>query len=341
MENESFESLIDYKLNNNIEVYEVLRTKNESKKFKLVPIETKMNETESLFYFNKPKFLFEFLYGVKLNEDETSESTPWFDPFEPNEENRKKYNSLPLINAMAKFIAKKELTPLGKGGAHGIAYKLGNNVLKITDDLKEIENCIKLLGKTNERLSNIYKTYVIKYGNPDNEIEELKEAVQIYYAIEQEFINDIGLNKKLGQYQFVRIIGVKPDLRSLDESIREAYNTGNKEELETIKNSYLNIDMNEKDGKLITVNTDTAQKVRLIGWDILMELCKNNINSSDYTVSENIGIKSTNNKICYLDLGGAMMIVDKRNGKRKRFEKFENDINNKKVGIINIDKKIV
>jgi len=297
-----FEGLQEYLVNKNIEVYEVLTCKDKEKaKYKLVPVSGNIKESSEIFYFNNADVLLKHLYKNSINEETIGGVGNAVDPFL-----NKTVSGAELIKAMAKkMLGQEEPKTLGDPGGHGIAfeYKPEKSALKITDDKLEAKNSIELIGKQNNRLVNIYKVYIIKYGN---------ETPQIWYGIIMEYFKDVKLINYLGNNE------IWGDIQSIEMPMPIAHRKikkviEDKDVVEQIKNAFINFDEDMKDNKKLISKIINSSKVKSIDkikeirgkmFDMLVEISQNGFRTNDYTESRNIGIKSSNNKIGFFDLGG-------------------------------------
>lgn len=91
-----------------------------------------------------------------------------------------------LIDKIIKKFTNKPYIKLGRGGYFGVAYDIGDNkIIKFTKDKTEAINSIKILGKNNNHLANVYD--VKKYTQNENTIyvivlEKLELTTKIFDA---------------------------------------------------------------------------------------------------------------------------------------------------------------
>jgi len=292
-----FEGLQEYLVNKNIEVYEVLTCKDKEKaKYKLVPVSGNIKESSEIFYFNKSQKLFEFLYGNKLIlEGEGPENLKDVFSGQPIQDAKD------FFTKMCKIITGKTFPSLGEGGGHGIAFDMGKDVLKFTDDPLEAENGVKCLDKKLIRLANIYKIFVIKYFQPNQESKR-----HVYYAIEEEKILDVGkgFDKSDGYQNALLIEPIIPNVKT-QKQIQQIGQTSNINDIINIDQTE-NQDIKKLKDEYLNISDKKDRRFRKAIIQILLEMGLHGLRGGDYTNKNNMGWKMYNDKkiMATFDLGG-------------------------------------
>lgn len=161
-------------------------------------------------------------------------------------------------------------------GKFGTAFKISNTkVLKITKDLKEYEYAKKIEGQKNKHIADIYKAIHFKYEN-----EQYAAIIKEFCKVDESYFDDV-----------------------IDSFLEY---TGNEMSLSYISSEFLHGDINkqtlDKFFKRYKDNGGTKTGWMEQWYDMLMELKSKKIYVKDFNGS-NMGIKSSTDKLCIIELG--------------------------------------
>src|ERR1035437_260083 len=185
-----------------------------------------------------------------------------------------------LIQKITNRLGLPEAKLIGQGN-NGYAYAVGNNkVLKLTTDISEYTEAIKIKGKKNKHIADIYEGWILG-GEHDNLVVILLEqidtrnqgTIEYWDDATSYFWNKVFGNNKVNYHTFIRQVVMGEIKNSELQKIKALFLSKLKPQIKNFAIQY---------------------------FDMIEELKKLGVTSSDFA-PQNMGYKNGN--LAYLDLG--------------------------------------